>query len=74
MARGFLQLAYYTNFILRQGKSSALQRSSVLNSIFLASGDSSGNDSDLVHYRAQFVAFELRALSAIGGLPRIPFV
>lgn len=50
------------------------QRSSVFDSIFLASGDGGGDDSDLIHYRAQFVTLELRVLSAIGGLPRVSFV
>ena len=54
------------------------QHSSVFNSISLASGggsgDGSGGDSDLIHYRTQFVMLELCMLSVSGGLPWIPFV
>ena len=44
-----------------------LHSSSVFN-ISLVSGDSSGDDSDLINYCAQFVAFEHHMLSACGGL------
>ena len=45
--------------------------SSVLDSISLTSGDStsSGDDSNLVHYCAEFVTLGLHVLSVGGGLP-----
>ena len=63
-----------TQTLYSERSRASTQRSSVFDSIFLASGDGGGDNSDLIHYRAQFVTLELRMLGAIGGLPRIPFV